>query len=546
MKEPKTCEIACIVSLTKNAADAFINAVDEEYRIHWIVDNLPVGVQNEDYFQRGFPVGFKIGEGPTAKRYLNNHVRIVIQYHDNAQEEGEEVGTTKIVGFRVEPLSIHHTASLEDVKKASSSAGNVQAQNSCSNAEKSKNYQQIKKGENIVFTYDVVWQESDIEWINRWDTYILNTETTDKVHWFSITNSIMIILFLSVMVAMILIRALRKDIASYNSPETLEDNKEESGWKMVHGDVFRPPSTLPMLLSVFIGTGVQLLFMSVTTLTFTLLGLLSPENRGSLTTALILLYVFMGSFAGYHSSSIYKMFRGTEWQRTTILTALFYPGIVFIVYFTLNFALLYEGSSGAVPLTTFFTLLFLWFCVSVPLVFIGSYFGYRKEIPAFPVRTNQIPRLIPTQQWYLHPLITISLGGILPFGAVSVELFFILSALWLHQIYYIFGFLFLIMIVLIITCAEITILLNYFHLCSEDYHWWWKSFLTAGSCAGYTLLYSIWYYLTKLDINEFVPSLIYFGYMSVFSLTVFLITGTIGFYSCFWFNTQIYGSIKVD
>jgi hypothetical protein len=34
-------------------------------------------------------------------------------------------------------------------------------------------------------------------------------------------------------------------------------------------------------------------------------------------------------------------------------------GVVFVVYFTLNFALLMEGSSGATPLSTFFTLLFL-------------------------------------------------------------------------------------------------------------------------------------------------------------------------------------------
>jgi hypothetical protein len=50
--------------------------------------------------------------------------------------------------------------------------------------------------------------------------------------------------------------------------------------------------------------------------------------------------------------------------------------------------------SGATPLSTFFALLFLWFCVSVPLVFIGSYFGYRAEVSTHPVRTNQIPRLL--------------------------------------------------------------------------------------------------------------------------------------------------------
>ena len=59
---------------------------------------------------------------------------------------------------------------------------------------------------------------------------------------------------------------------------------------------------------------------------------------------------------------------------------------------------------------------------------------YRREIATFPVRTNQIPRAIPQQQWYMHPVISCLLGGILPFGAVSVELYFIMSALWLHQV----------------------------------------------------------------------------------------------------------------
>lgn len=43
------------------------------------------------------------------------------------------------------------------------------------------------------------------------------------------------------------------------------------------------------------------------------------------------------------------------------------------------------------------------------------------------------------QPWYMHPLLVVIFSGILPFGAVSVELFFIMSALWLHQFYYIFG-----------------------------------------------------------------------------------------------------------
>lgn len=40
------------------------------------------------------------------------------------------------------------------------------------------------------------------------------------------------------------------------------------------------------------------------------------------------------------------------------------------------------------------------------------------------------------------------------------------------QFYYLFGFLCLVAVILTITCAEITIVLCYFQLCSEDYHWW--------------------------------------------------------------------------
>ena len=124
--------------------------------------------------------------------------------------------------------------------------------------------------------------------------------------------------------------------------------------------------------------------------------------------------------------------------------------------------------------------------------------------------------------------------------------FFIMSAIWLHQIYYIFGFLFLVMIILVATCAEITILLCYFQLCNEDYNWWWRSVLSSGACAGYVLLYAVWYYVFELEITGVVPSTLYFGYMILISLSFFLITGAIGFYACFWFVNKIYGSIKVD
>ncbi|MBA0869452.1 hypothetical protein Goshw_028203 [Gossypium schwendimanii] len=403
--------------------------------------------------------------------------------------------------------------------------------------------QEVDAGKEVVFTYDVTFKESDIKWASRWDTYLLMND--DQIHWFSIINSLMIVLFLSGMVAMIMMRTLYKDIANYNQLETQDEAQEETGWKLVHGDVFRAPINYG-LLCVYVGTGVQIFAMSLVTMIFALLGFLSPSNRGGLMTAMVLLWVFMGIFAGYSSSRLYKMFKGTEWKRITLKTAFMFPGILFAIFFVLNALIWGEQSSGAVPFGTMFALVCLWFGISVPLVFVGSYLGFKKPAIEDPVKTNKIPRQILEQAWYMKPIFSILIGGILPFGAVFIELFFILTSIWLNQFYYIFGFLFIVFVILIITCAEITIVLCYFQLCSEDYHWWWRSYLTAGSSALYLFLYSIFYFFTKLEITKLVSGILYFGYMVIVSYAFFVLTGTIGFYACFWFVRKIYSSVKID
>merc|ERR1719197_1605758 len=182
----------------------------------------------------------------------------------------------------------------------------------------------------------------------------------------------------------------------------------------------------------------------------------------------------------------------------------------------------------------------LWFGISVPLVFLGSYFGFRKDAISLPVRTNQIPRQIPAQPWFINPLFTSLVGGILPFGAAFTELFFIMSSLWQHQFYYLFGFLALVLVILLVTCAEISIALTYFQLTSEDHRWWWPSFFSSGTSAVYVFLYSILYFSSRLQIEKFVSTLLYFGYMLIISIIFFLLTGSIGMLASFAFVRAIY------
>lgn len=96
----------------------------------------------------------------------------------------------------------------------------------------------------------------------------------------------------------------------------------------------------------------------------------------------------------------------------------------------------------------------------------------RKPPQTFPVATSNIPRPIPPQPWYMSNSTAAAVGGVLPFGAIFVELFFVLTSLWTDKYYYVFGFLLLSFVILIHTCAEITIVLTYFQLCAEDYNWY--------------------------------------------------------------------------
>ncbi|KAK7075448.1 transmembrane 9 superfamily member 2, partial [Halocaridina rubra] len=69
----------------------------------------------------------------------------------------------------------------------------------------------------IKYTYSVIFTKStgNNRWSSRWD-YILDSMPHTNIQWFSILNSLVIVLFLSGMVAMIMLRTLHKDIARYN------------------------------------------------------------------------------------------------------------------------------------------------------------------------------------------------------------------------------------------------------------------------------------------------------------------------------------------
>ncbi|KAI6226870.1 Transmembrane 9 superfamily member [Aphelenchoides besseyi] len=554
-KEPKQCALLCQkdYDLGRPEDQERIKLLQRgmklNYQHHWIIDNMPVtfcfiNQQNMNVCTTGFPMGCYVTPDGKPKDacvldnryrekdsyYLFNHVDIKIEYRDMSHDPNfldEKVGG-RIIRIKVQPRSIKHT----DPKNLD-----------CSLTNGPQAISPKDKKVSVTYTYSIVWEKTDVKWSSRWD-YILDSMPHSSIQWFSIMNSLVIVLFLSGMVGMILLRTLHRDIARYNQLDNEEDAQEEFGWKLVHGDVFRAPKH-PLLLSVCVGAGSQLLLCASITLLFACLGFLSPANRGALMTFALVFYVLFGIASGYVSARLYKMMDGINWKTNIVLTSTLIPGILFSVFFVTNSMLWAKGSSAAVPFGTLVALLSLWLFISIPLSFVGSFFGFKAPAIQAPVRTNQIPRQVPEQTLYTKPLPGMLMGGILPFGAIFIQLFFILNSIWAHQVFYMFGFLSVVFIILIVTCSESTILIIYFMLCAEDYHWWWRSFFTSGFTAVYLFAYCI-HYLSKLSITGTISIILYFSYTSIFVALFFLMSGTVGFFATLLFIHKIYGSVKVD
>lgn len=595
------CTAVCQAQASQREIRKLKQLVLRRYRVHANFDSLPVITINrldedvdEDgeaaYFvKRGFPLGFALdkdggvtddSEGKAApsnvkaqrraaaKRakpmdmdfYFYNHIRFIIRYEELGEDEG-----IRVVGFEAQPVSIDHK--LQDPKTRTDDVSGSTPLKTCPSGASPENSRSsllpIKaqpnvvssKGSNqpamnIIYSYEVQWLPSTLHWANRWDVY-MERNPDDKLHLFGILNSLIVVFCLSCAVALVLIRTLRKDIAYYNEQMDLglEGGEDEGGWKLLHGDVFRPPQANAQLLCIAVGTGMQLLAVVLLTIGISVSGLLPPMGKkGQLLTAAISFYILMGGVAGYWSARLFKNFDLQGWKANTFLTAVVFPSILVCMFLMLDVCLAFKGASSAVSIWTILLLFFLWICISSPLVFAGSYVGYRAKKMEVPTKTNQIARVIPhtAVAWYVRPPYSLLIGGALPFASCVLELFFIMEALWLHQIYYIMGFLFVVVFVVCIICAEVSISMCYLQLINEDHQWHWRAFLNSAGAAIYMMIYSIWFSSNKLELIGILPTLVYFTYMTMLAAAFGIMCGAVGFLSSLYFTKIIYGAVKVD
>ncbi|CAD6250719.1 unnamed protein product [Miscanthus lutarioriparius] len=484
----------CSLDLDLVKAKQLSDAIENSYWFEFFIDDLPLW-------------GF-VGEADRNndnKYFLFTHKNIVIRYNGN-----------QIIHVNL----TQESPKLIDVNKA------------------------------LDMTYSVKWEPTNITFAHRFDVYLDYPFFEHQIHWFSIFNSFMMVIFLTGLVSMILMRTLRNDYAKYarddDDIETLErDVNEESGWKLVHGDVFRPPCNL-VLLSALVGIGTQLAAQILLVILLAIIGMLYI-GRGAIVTTFIVCYALTSFISGYVSGALYSRHGGKNWIKVMAMTASLFPFMCFGIGLVLNTIAIFYGSLAAIPFGTMVVVFILWAFISFPLALLGTVVGRNwSGAPNNPCRVKTIPRPIPEKKWYLTPSVIALMGGLLPFGSIFIEMYFVFTSFWNYKVYYVYGFMLLVFLILIIVTICVTIVGTYFLLNAENYHWQWTSFFSAASTAVYVYLYSIYYYHMKTKMSGFFQTSFYFGYTLMFCLGLGTLCGAVGYLGSTLFVRRIYRNIKCD
>ena len=533
----KTCETICHNSFSEENINSLKKMIKREYHSNWYIDNLPAGYFscdsennkcNINYFQ-GIPLGYY--DKVDKKYYIYNHLRFHILIN--------EIGNNKynIVGFNIFPLSINYDSDKDN--------------KICSSIKEDIDYYKINKETlskqellvgNITFKYDTIFELSNIPLKSRLE---IPKKSNKKFRWAELIYSYLLIIILSTITFYIFSKNIQSEISSYNFRVAQIESMDEFNWKQFYGDVFRAPSKRPMLLAAFIGTGFQLFLMVLISSIITFFTYMSRSNKLNIINSGTISFLILGFPGGYMATKLYRLFGGENWVKISLLTTLFFPGVIILIYSIINVTLIIEKSNAAMDIINILSLFFFWLFLYIPSSLIGSFLAAKEKKKPKEFIINQIPTLIPKKPFYLSLKFSPFITGLICFGAIFYELNSIMNSLWKNEIYYFATFLWISFLVFLIVNCEITILVIYWNLTKGDYKWWWKSYFLGGSPMIYLLFYSI-YYLFSLKLKRISAFIIYFGIMYIIYFVGFTICGSLATLTSFIFLIKLYKQIKID
>lgn len=401
--------------------------------------------------------------------------------------------------------------------------------------------------ENIQLYYSIAWDTTDITFANRFSSYLDPGFFENNVHWFSIFNSFVMVLLLCGLVLLILYRTVNKDYDFYNSQENeISEFVETKGWKQVAGDAFKAPEFLPFFTTA-VSTGWHLCFLTFFAIFTSMLHPMYTE-RGSSAYYLLIEYSLLGTVSGFQCGSMYTEYKGKKWFGTAIFTSFSFPMLILSIGGNLTLTATLYSSSAAIPFLTILEIGGLFFFLYLPLFFLGLMIGkrYRLKRP-ITQRINSIQSpILREKKFYNSPAVLITLGGILPFSSIYIEVYYIFTSFWNYKFYYVYGFTLVSFILFGLSVGCVAIVASYSTLNSEDYRWHWISFASPGSVGVYLYIYSVYFYFFKTKMTGYLQFIFYFSYITVGSIYVSLIAGAIGYTSSYYFVKRIYSNIKSE
>ncbi|KAM7484754.1 hypothetical protein LguiA_000763 [Lonicera macranthoides] len=497
----KVSQVLCRRKLTREEVSVFRSVIAKDYYYEMYFDELPIwGFIGQAEQQRGTDTN-------KFRYFIMNNIQFEIHYNE------DRVIKVSILSLMKDNVDITENMEVD-----------------------------------IEFIYSVVWKKTNSTFEKRMDTYKLSSLLSYhlKIHRSSITNSFATVLVLIGCLVMFYVLVLKKDISKYSNDNELGDNQEETGWKYIHGDVFRYPKH-KSLFAAALGSGTHLLTLTVLIIILGIVGLFYPYNRGLFMTAVVIIYALTSWVAGYVAVSFYYQLEGTNWVWNLLLNGGLFCGPLFVTFFSLNTVANAYRATAALPLAKIVIIFLIWAILASPLLFLGGIYGkYSKFEFQAPCRTNNIPREIPPLHWCRGIIPQMVLAGILPFSVMYLELYYIFASAWGFRVYTIYSILFVVFTVLLVVTALVSVALTYFQLAAEDHQWWWRSFLSGGSTGLYMYGYCVYYYFTQSAMDGLMQTSFFFGYMGCICYGVFLMLGTVGFRASLLFVRYLYGSIKCE
>ena len=230
-------KVLCRQELNRAKALLFHKRIKEDYRAHLILDNLPAATKmirempdgkTITMYDRGYPLGFigsKDRPGTVAEQAVHQQPPAL---HRQVPQGG--------VVRRLAHRRLRGRAALGEAPVQGHVDHRHGRRSADERARRPRPAAAADRGPEagtaeVIFTYDVKWEYSDIKWASRWDLYLYMGD--DQIHWFSIINSLAIVLLLTGIVAMIMMRTLRRDFNRYNARRR-SNSPRSSGWKLVH------------------------------------------------------------------------------------------------------------------------------------------------------------------------------------------------------------------------------------------------------------------------------------------------------------------------